>query len=317
MHHRWPSSPFAHTYSIVARDRETGDLGVAVQSHWFSVGSVVSWAEAGVGAVATQAFADPNYGKRGLEMMKFGSSAPDALRRLLAADERREIRQVAMVDARGRVSVHTGIETIPEAGHAAGDGFSVQANMMLNSTVWGAMKSAFEDARGDLADRMLAALDAAQREGGDVRGMQSAAMVVVRAEATGKAWTDRIFDLRIDDHPDPLNELRRLIEVQRAYGCKIRADAAFAGGDLETGAREYCDAEKFAPGNPEFAFWHAVGLMSLGKPDDAATLLRRVFEADRNWVTLATRMAHSGLMPCEEAVARDVIENAKKKKSGI
>lgn len=295
----------------------TGEIGVAVQSHWFSVGSVVSWAEAGVGAVATQAFSDPNYGRRGIELMRSGSSAPDTIRRLLAADERREIRQVAMVDAQGRVGAHTGTQTIPEAGHAIGDGFSVQANLMLNSTVWDAMKSAFERAQGDLADRMLAALEGAQREGGDVRGMQSAAMVVVGAEPTGKPWADRIFDLRIDDHPEPLKELRRLIGVQRAYGCKLRADAAFAGGDLETGAREYREAEKFVPGNPEFAFWHAVGLMSLGKPDDAATVLRRVFAADRNWITLATRMAHSGLIPCEEALALDVIERAKRQKSGM
>src|SRR5438128_9601738 len=206
-----------HTYSIVARDPATGELGVAVQSHWFSVGSIVSWAEAGVGAVATQSFVDPSYGKTGLDLMRAGRSAPDVLRDLLAADEAREVRQVAMIDAHGRVAAHTGSRNIAEAGHFAGANFSVQANMMLNGQVWPAMAKAFERARGDLAERMMTALEAAQAAGGDIRGKQSAALIVASGKSTGRPWVDRLFDLRVDDHPEPLKELRRLLTLQRAY----------------------------------------------------------------------------------------------------
>ena len=176
-----PASRPVHTFSIVARDPQTGDLGVAVQSHWFSVGTLVPWAEAGVGAVATQSFVDPVYGRIGLEMMRAGKGAPEALKGLLAGDEGRDVRQVAMIDARGRVDAWTGKGNIQAAGHIVGKGFSVQANLMLNDQVWPAMAKAFESARGDLADRMLAALDAAQAAGGDIRGRQSAAMIVVTA----------------------------------------------------------------------------------------------------------------------------------------
>src|SRR6185295_2337315 len=177
-----------HTFSIVCRDPATGELGVAVQSHWFSVGSVVPWAEAGVGAVATQSFVDPSYGKNGLDLMRAGTSAPDALKMLLAKDSSRDVRQVAMIDARGRVAAHTGAKDIPAAGHIIGTNFSVQANLMLNETVWPAMAKAFTSAKGDLADRMMAALDAAQSAGGDIRGRQSAALIVVTGKPTGKPW---------------------------------------------------------------------------------------------------------------------------------
>ena len=190
-----------HTFSIVARDPATGELGVAVQSHWFSVGSIVAWAEAGVGAVATQSFVDPSYGKNGLDLMRSGKSAPDSLRELLAKDEGREVRQVAMIDAQGRVDGFTGKNDIQAAGHIVGTNFSVQANLMLNDKVWPAMARAFENSKGDLAERMLAALDAAQLAGGDIRGKQSAALIVVTGKPTGQAWKDRTFDLRVDDSP--------------------------------------------------------------------------------------------------------------------
>src|SRR3989440_12752975 len=207
----------AHTFSIVARDPETGELGVAVQSHWFSVGSNVAWAEAGVGAIATQSFIDPSYGRDGLDLMRGGASAEEALKSLLAKDEGRDVRQVAMIDARGRVAAHTGAKCIEAAGDHVGRNYSVQANLMSNARVWPAMARAFETTKGDLADRMLAALDAAQAAGGDIRGRQSAAIVVVTGKPTGKPWADRIFDLRVDDHPEPLKELRRLLTFQRAY----------------------------------------------------------------------------------------------------
>ncbi|PYS69990.1 MAG: hypothetical protein DMF69_15115, partial [Acidobacteria bacterium] len=212
---RVPLRP-VHTFSIVARDPTTGELGVAVQSHWFSVGPIVPWAEAGVGAVATQSFVNPNYGKLGLEMMRDGKSAPDTLKELLAKDEGREVRQVAMIDSQGRVDAFTGKNDIQAAGHIVGKDFSVQANLMLNDKIWPAMARAFEATKGDLADRMLAALDAAQLAGGDIRGRQSAALIVVTGKPTGQAWKDRTFDLRIDDSPQPLRELRRLVTLQRA-----------------------------------------------------------------------------------------------------
>ena len=207
-----PTRP-VHTYSIVARDAKTGEIGVAVQSHWFAIGPLVPWAEAGVGAVATQSFVDPSYGKLGLDLMRAGRSGPDALKGLLAADENREVRQVAMIDAQGRVAAHTGSKCIPMAGHRVGEAYSVQANLMLDEAVWPAMSRAFESAQGDLAERMLAALEAAQAAGGDIRGKQSAALVVVSGKPTGKPWQDRIYDLRVDDHPEPVAELRRLVEA--------------------------------------------------------------------------------------------------------
>src|SRR5216110_1237718 len=193
-----------HTFSIVARDPITGELGVAVQSHWFSVGSIVPWAESGVGAVATQSFVDPAYGKLGLELMRVGKTGPEALRALLAGDSGRDVRQVAMIDARGNVDAWTGKNDIPAAGQIVGKNFSVQANLMLNDKVWPAMAQAFEKTRGDLAERMLAALDAGQAAGGDIRGRQSAALIVVTGKSTGQAWKDRLFDLRVDDSAQPL-----------------------------------------------------------------------------------------------------------------
>src|SRR5436309_1754415 len=202
----WAQERPVHTFSIVARDQQTGELGVAVQSHWFAVGTAVPWAEAGVGAVATQSFVDPTYGKLGLDLMRAGRSAPDTLKSLVAGDDGRDVRQVAMIDAQGRVAAHTGAKDIAAAGHHVGKDYSVQANLMLNDQIWPAMAKAFESSKGDLAERMLAALDAAQAVGGDIRGKQSAALVVVSGKPTGKPWVDRTFDLRVEDSPEPLKE---------------------------------------------------------------------------------------------------------------
>lgn len=286
-----------HTYSIVARDPATGELGVAVQSHWFSVGSIVSWAEAGVGAIATQSFAEPSYGKLGLDLLRAGKSAPEALAGLLAADPDREVRQVAMIDAKGRVAAHTGARNIAAAGHATGRDYSVQANMMLKDAVWPAMAAAFESAKGDLASRLLAALEAAQAAGGDIRGQQSAALVVVTGKPTGKPWADRLFDLRVDDHRKPLEELRRLVGVQRAYLHMNAGDEALAEKDDARALREYAAAAALVPGNAEFAFWHAVTLVKLGRVDDALPLFRRAFAVDANWAVLARRLPPAGLLP--------------------
>jgi uncharacterized Ntn-hydrolase superfamily protein len=286
-----------HTYSIVARDPATGEMGVAVQSHWFSVGSNVAWAEAGVGAVATQSFIDPSYGRNGLDLMRGGAGPGDALKTLLAKDEGRDVRQVAMVDARGRVAAHTGAKCIEAAGDRAGAGYSVQANMMTNARVWPAMARAYEAARGDLADRMLAALEAAEAQGGDIRGRQSAALVVVKAESSGRPWADRLFDLRVDDHPEPLRELRRLVRLQRAYNHMNAGDAAVERKDNEAALREYAAAERLVPDNIEMVYWHAVALANMNRVEEALPLFRRVFAADPDWRTLTTRLVKSGILP--------------------
>src|ERR1700682_2526362 len=239
--------PLVHTYSIVARDPESGQLGVAVQSHYFAAGSVVTWAEAGVGAVATQSVADPAYGKLGLDLMRTGKAAPDTLAGLVASDSLQSIRQVAMVDSQGRVAAHTGSRTIPEAGHVVGDGFSVQANMMLKNSVWPAMAEAYRAATGELVDHCLASRDAAEAEGGDIRGRQSAAILIVDAQNTGRPWHDTIFDLRVDDAPEPLVEIRRLVSIRRAYIHQRRADVASEASDLDTMEREYAAARSEEP----------------------------------------------------------------------
>ena len=299
-----------HTYSIVARDARTGELGVAVQSHWFSVGSSVAWAEAGVGAVATQSFIDPSYGKLGLDLMRAGRSAPDALKALLAGDEGRDVRQVAMIDAQGRVAAHTGAKNIKDAGHAVGKDYSVQANLMLNDRVWPAMSKAFEATGGDLAERMMAALEAAEAAGGDIRGKQSAALIVVRPKSTGRQWADRIFDLRVDDSPDPLKELRRLLTLQRAYNHMNEGDLAVEKNDHERALREYGAAARLAPDNLEMVYWHAVALVNMKRVDEALPLFKRVFAGDKNWATLTPRLVKSGLLPDDPQLIERIVKAA-------
>jgi uncharacterized Ntn-hydrolase superfamily protein len=301
-----PTRP-VHTYSIVARDPKTGEIGVAVQSHWFAIGPFVPWAEAGVGAIATQSFVDPSYGKVGLDLMRVGRSGPDALKGLLAADENREVRQVAMIDSQGRVAAHTGSKCIPMAGHHAGSGYSVQANLMINDTVWPAMSKAFESAEGDLAERMLVALEAAQGAGGDIRGKQSAALIVVSAKATGKPWEDRRFDLRVDDHSKPIAELRRLVKLQRAYNLMNEGDLAVERKDHEGALRAYAGAEALVPGNAEMIFWHAVALVNMKRVDESLPLFAKVFKMDPNWKTLTPRLVGAGLLPDDKAALKKIL----------
>ena len=291
------SEPLVHTYSIVARDAATGEGGVAVQSHWFSVGSIVTWAEAGVGAIATQSFVDPAYGPRGLELMKSGLSAEQALTALVKVDEGRDVRQVAFIDSEGRVAAHTGAKCIEAAGHHVGDGYSVQANMMLNDKVVPAMAKAYEETEGDLADRLMAALEAAQSVGGDIRGKQSAAMHIVKGESTGRSWADRVLELRIEDHPKPIVELERLLEVHRAYEHMNAGDLAVEHDDLELAMAEYGAAAELLPGNVEVQYWAAVTLATSGKLEQALPIFRTVFAADSNWVELTRRLTKPGIIP--------------------
>lgn len=302
-----------HTYSIVARDTVTGEMGVAVQSHWFSVGSLVTWAEAGVGAVATQSFVDPAYGPLGLDLMRAGKSANQALASLLAGDPGKDVRQVAMIDAKGNVATHTGSKCIQGAGHITGKNYSVQANLMLNDQIWPAMSRAYEKARGDLAERMLAALEAAQTAGGDIRGSQSAALLIVRAKSTGRPWADRVMDLRVEDHEAPLKELRRLVNVHRAYEHMNNGDLAVEHNDVEGALREYSAAEAMFPDNLEMKFWHAVALVNVGRAHESLPIFKEVFAKDKNWIDLVPRLPQSGTLKEGEDIVRMILTAAPNK----
>lgn len=298
------ADPLVHTYSIVARDPATGEMGVAVQSHWFSVGSIVTWGEAGVGVVATQSLVEPAYGPKGLELMRQGVPAPKALERLVAEDAGRNGRQVAMLDATGAVSAYTGPGAIAAAGHHVGVQYSTQANMMGKPTVWPAMAKAFEAATGSLADRLIAALEAAEREGGDIRGRQSAAILIVKGKGTGKPWAgaDRVFDLRVDDHPQPVVELKRLVRLQKAYQRANRGDELMTEKKVDEALKEYAAAAQIAPEIVELPFWEAVTLASVGKEAEAAPIFKAVFAREPIWAELLERLPAAGLFPDDKAL---------------
>ncbi len=306
------------TYSIVAYDPEHQQLGVAVQSHSISVGAVVPWAEAGVGAVATQARSDGAYGSLGLAMLRAGKSADQVLKGLLASDSQAEIRQVALVDIQGNVAVHTGTKCIEAAGHRQGIHYSVQANLMVKNTVWDAMAQAFEKAKGDLAQRMLAALEAAEAEGGDLRGQQSAALVVVSGQPASTPWSDRLFDLRVDDHSQPLTEIRRLLNVAKAFQYRRAAvnlllDQSLDDKKFELAAQEFNKAMEMMPevaDNPEVMFWYAVTVASVGKVEDSLPLFKKVFTANPIWRELVPRLVRAELLPDREQAIAKVMEQA-------
>jgi uncharacterized Ntn-hydrolase superfamily protein len=312
-----PRGPFPHTYSIVARDSATGQLGVAVQSHYFSVGPIVPWAEAGVGAVATQSLVLVDYGPRGLELMRGGLDARQALDSLLRQDANPHVRQVAMVDARGNVAVHTGSKCIPDAGHQAGAQYSVQANLMANDRIWGAMAAAYEQAQGDLAERMMQALEAAEKEGGDIRGRQSAAILIVKPQSTGKPWVDRVMDLRVEDHEQPLEELRRLIRLRRAYNKEDEGDSFIAEKKPKEAMAAYAEAAKLAPDVVELQFWAAVSMFAEGHEEEALKTFRRVFAAEKRWVDLVPRLAKVGLFPDDPAKIKRVQAEAGRSRRGM
>ncbi|HSS61581.1 MAG TPA: DUF1028 domain-containing protein [Candidatus Limnocylindrales bacterium] len=281
------------TYSIVARDKQTGELGVAVQSHYFQVGPVVPWAIAGIGAVATQSMVNISFGPLGLEYMRAGYSAEQALKALLAADSQPDSRQVALVDAAGNVAVHTGAKCIPAAGHRAGDGFSCQANLMEKDTVWDAMHEAFTTTDAPLAERMMAALDAAEAEGGDIRGKQSAAMLVATGTPTGHSWEDRIIDLRVDDAPDPLAELDRLLRIKRAYMAMNDSEQSAEQKDYATAATKLQEAITLAPDMVEIHFWGGLGMAQAGMVDAGCELMMRAVQKDRRWIETLHRLVAS------------------------
>ncbi len=303
----------AHTFSIVALDSATGEIGVAVQSHWFSVGASVAWAEPGIGAVATQAFIEPAYGPRALALMRSGVDAPAVLRALVSADPDSGVRQLGMIDARGHATSYTGYRDIPAAGSHVGRWYAAQANTMLRPTVWGAMARAFETTRGDLADRLLAALDAAQREGGDIRGRQSAALVVVSGDRSAPPWQRR-FDLRVEDSRDPIGELHRLVRVSRAYTLATDGDNYTTAGKVDSAILAYGAAEALLPDsavNGELVFWHANTLADRGRVEESIPLFRRAFAQDTLWATLLLRLPGVGLLSADSAAIARILREAR------
>ena len=295
-----PAQPFAHTYSIVARDPLSGDFGVAVQSHWFSVGSVVAWAEPGIGVIATQSMVEVSYGPLGLNLLRGGKTAGQTLQALLSTDEERELRQVAMIDAQGNAAAHTGKRCVKQAGHLVGNGFSVQANMMLNATVWTAMYAAYEtalqDPAIDLPERLLRALEAAQSCGGDIRGQQSAAIKIVSGTPRVKPWTGNLMDLRVEDHPAPVAELRRLVDIHRAYDYMNQGDEYLGKGDEANAMLAYAAAARLAPQIVEILFWNAVSLANVGSLEEALPIFKKVFASEPNWREMLARLVEPGLI---------------------
>ena len=307
--HPGTGDQLAHTFSIVARDTASGEMAIGVQSHWFSVGTIVSWGRSGVGVVATQSFVNPAYGPNGLDLMSEGMGAGEALQVLVEADRGRDYRQVAFLDASGAVSAYTGSSCISSASHAIGDNYSVQANMMLNDDVVPAMSKAFvEHSDLPLAERVLQVLQAAQDAGGDIRGKQSAALIVVGPEVVEEVWKDRLIDLRVDDHQDPLGELDRLLRVHRAYDHMNRGDLAVEHQDMEGALREYGAAEKMFPRNLEMKYWKAVALANNGRMDEALPVFEYVFDRDSNWRELTRRLPSSGLLTVSDTELQSILK---------
>lgn len=303
------TNTFAHTFSIVARDPVTGEMAVAVQSHWFAVGTIVSWGQSGVGVVATQSFVNPAYGPDGLALMEQGIPASKALEQLVALDEGRDFRQVAMLDVSGRVQSYTGTNCVASADHIVGDNFAVQANMMLNDRVVPAMADAFEKySTLPLAERVLEVLKAAQAAGGDIRGRQSAALIVVGPGMKTHPWEDKKIDLRIDDHPEPLKELERLLKVHHAYDHMNRGDLAVEQGDMTLALEEYAAAEALMPKNLEMKYWTAVAMASNGRIEAALPIFKVVFKVDDNWRELTRRLPASGLIEVSEQELQRILD---------
>tara|TARA_B100001250_G_scaffold385126_1_gene380584 strand:+ start:354 stop:1325 length:972 start_codon:yes stop_codon:yes gene_type:complete len=287
----------AHTYSIVAMDEKTGEMAIGVQSHWFSVGTIVSWGKSGVGVVATQSFVNPAYGPKGIKLMESGVSAEKALTQLVSEDESRDYRQVAMLDVNGSVNAFTGEKCIISAGQYIGKNFSVQANMMLNDKVVPAMKKAFEENPNlQLAERVIKVFEAAEESGGDIRGKQSAAVLVVGPEKTKNEWEDKKIDLRVDDSENPIKEIKRLLKVNRAYEHMNKGDLAIENGDMEQALVEYASAETLFPDNLEMKFWKAVALLNNSRFKQAKEIFKYVIDKDGNWEKLLLRLPASDLV---------------------
>lgn len=295
------------TYSIVAIDKENGEIGVAVQSHWFSVGSVVPWAEPSAGAVATQAFANTLYGYLGLKLMESGLSADKTLSCLLSLDDQREKRQVGMIDSMGNVAVHTGSNCIPFSGHIKGKDYTVQANMMLNSKVWKEIARTFEKSSGKLSERMILALEAGEKAGGDVRGRQSCAVLVVKLVSSNEPWKDRVVDLRVEDSDEPIKEMKRLLRIREAYDHADRGDSYLATGMLERAMSEYKKAFELAPEKEELRYWYGIGLINSGLTDEGIRQLNEVYKSNPRMKKLTKHLPSYGLLKAEKKVISRIV----------
>ncbi len=299
---------FAHTFSIVARDKVTGEMAVAVQSHWFAVGTSVSWGRSGVGVVATQSFINPAYGPEGFQLMEEGKSATEALKILVKKDAARDVRQVAMLDVHGNVNAFTGDKCIVYANQIIGDNFSVQANMMLTDKVVPAMAKAFRESENlPIAERMIKVLKAAQKEGGDIRGKQSAALIVVGPNRVKEPWKDKIVDLRVDDHEDPITELERLLNVHHAYEFMNKGDLAVEHNDMKAALKEYGAAQKLFPENLEMKYWTAIALANNKDLKKALPIFKEVFKKDKNWKLLTERLTKSGLLTVSDKELKNIL----------
>jgi len=295
------------TYSIVALDERTGELGVAVQTRWLAVGALVPWLRPGVGAIATQSFVDTRYGFSGIELLAAGRSAHDALSELIAGDRDPGVRQVGIVDAAGRSATHTGAECVVAAGHLTGRGVSVQANMMERPTVWPAMLAAYEGSTGDLADRLVTALRAAEGEGGDVRGRQSAALVVVPGRPDAHPW-DIHFDIRVDDARAPLDELERLLALNRAYEALDAAFEALAVGETSAALAFFEQAASLAPDDDQVRLWQSLAVFDSGDEERGRRLYRSALEAEPRAGEHLRRFLAAGQLPGQERLVARLTE---------
>lgn len=301
------------TYSIVARDTDSGQMGVAAQSFYFALGRVLPWARAGVGAVATQSFVEPGYGPSCLDLMAgTGSgddalSAADALEQVRAADDGREVRQVGVVDAQGRVASFTGSQCIDHVSHAEGEGFTAQANMMAGAGVCEAMADAFVSTGGPLAERLVAALVAAEGKGGDARGKMSAALIVVDAARTDHLWQGVLTDVRVDHHPDPLAELARLVQVARAYHLVDVAEEALVRGDAANSLADTEAGLALLPGDGNLHLGHIASLVWVGRVDEATAEVRRLVAQRPEWDGVLRALFERGLVPLPEGVTMDAL----------
>jgi len=300
---------FAHTFSVVARDKITGEMAVGVQSHWFSVGTIVAWGKSGVGVVATQSFVNPAFGPEGLRLLQEGNNAPQAVNTLINGDEGRDFRQLAILDKNGNVEAFTGKKCLESANHIIGDNFSVQANMMLNDKVVPAMSKAFEEnSELPLAERVLKVLQAAQDAGGDIRGKQSAVLIVVNPQETENPWEDKKIDIRVDDHENPLPELARLLKVHHAYAHMNAGDLAIELNDMATALKEYNAAEQMFPDNLEMKYWKAVALANNARLKEALPIFKFIFDKDENWKELTRRLPKAGLINITEEELNQILK---------
>ncbi|NOY09493.1 MAG: DUF1028 domain-containing protein [Spirochaetes bacterium] len=295
------------TYSIIAVDSKHGEMGGAVQSHYFSVGSVVLWALPGAGVVATQAMVNPDLGPSGLKLLESGFAPEKVLKKILDNDAGRRLRQAAVINSSGESFAYTGKNCIAEAGHLTGKGYSVQANMMMRNTVWHAMERAFSAAEGRLAERLLSALEAAEGEGGDIRGRQSACIRIVSTEKKGEVFKDYPLDLRVEDNPEPLMEMRRLLNIHRAYEHAGSGDAALEKNNIEKALAEYSYAEKLDPKNNELKYWHGLALAGSGRVEDALDILREVYKNNSSWRELTRRVTEAGIIKINAETLKKII----------